>query len=219
MPPNADSPRITGGRRLTTTPPPSNGSTCMVPRNGDTAPDLRPGRSTRAVADASLYLPDARRTWTWLSIRCPFCHQVHLGRVRTPEQAGRSAPHGLRAHGDRRGAAGGGSMSGHYDGAAPHPRLVAELLELSDERDRWLRRELAAERRGYLRGQAEGYEAGYRQGAADCDAHWMWCLAPARRAAGHAARNPTADELDRRRYPPDGRLSWLRRPESGRGAA
>ncbi len=40
-----------------------------------------------AIADASLYRPDGRRKWTWLSMRCPYCRQIHLGRVRTPAEA------------------------------------------------------------------------------------------------------------------------------------
>jgi len=74
---------------------------------------------------------------------------------------------------------------------------AADITELSDERDRWLRRVLAAELRGYDRGRAAGYDAGYRQGAADADSHWMWVLAPARHAAGVAARYPAHAEMDR----------------------
>jgi hypothetical protein len=42
------------------------------------APDRR---SSPETASASLYLPDSRRTRAALSIRCPYCAQVHLGRV------------------------------------------------------------------------------------------------------------------------------------------
>jgi hypothetical protein len=48
------------------------------------APDQRP---RLAVASASLYMPDARRRLPALSIRCPHCHQVHLGRARSAEEA------------------------------------------------------------------------------------------------------------------------------------
>jgi hypothetical protein len=48
------------------------------------APGPGPGL---AVAPASLYLPDARRTLPALSIRCPYCHQVHIGRPRSAEEA------------------------------------------------------------------------------------------------------------------------------------
>lgn len=40
-----------------------------------------------AVASASAYLPDARRRQVALSIFCPYCGQIHLGRVRSPEEA------------------------------------------------------------------------------------------------------------------------------------
>jgi hypothetical protein len=43
------------------------------------------------VANASLYEPAAGRTWWWISLRCPHCGSVHLGRVRTEGEAG--GPH------------------------------------------------------------------------------------------------------------------------------
>jgi hypothetical protein len=56
----------------------------IISSTADAAPHPR-GRL--AVASASLYAPDGRRRWTWLSIRCPYCTAVHLGRVRTPDEA------------------------------------------------------------------------------------------------------------------------------------
>jgi len=58
------------------------------------APHPADGRQARTrtgrlpVASASLYEPAADRTWWWLSIRCPRCGSVHLGRVRTESDAG-----------------------------------------------------------------------------------------------------------------------------------
>ncbi len=51
----------------------------------------RQGKARRhrlPVASASLYEPAADRTWWWLSIRCPHCGSVHLGRVRAESDAG-----------------------------------------------------------------------------------------------------------------------------------
>lgn len=39
------------------------------------------------VANASLYEPTPTRTWWWISLRCPHCGSVHLGRVREEAQA------------------------------------------------------------------------------------------------------------------------------------
>jgi hypothetical protein len=48
----------------------------------------RARRSRRLpIASASLYEPAAGRTQWWLSIRCPHCGSVHLGRVRTESEA------------------------------------------------------------------------------------------------------------------------------------
>ena len=41
----------------------------------------------RHRASASLYEPVPGRGWWWLSIRCPWCGGVHLGRVRSEDQA------------------------------------------------------------------------------------------------------------------------------------
>jgi hypothetical protein len=57
-------------------------------------------------------------------------------------------------------------------GLVPLREAVAELLDLSDERDRWLRRKLAAERRGYDRGHRDGFRAGCERAAADLEASW-----------------------------------------------
>jgi hypothetical protein len=45
-------------------------------------------RGRLPLASASLYEPAADRTWWWLSIRCPHCGSIHLGRVRTESDAG-----------------------------------------------------------------------------------------------------------------------------------
>ena len=96
-------------------------------------------------------------------------------------------------------------------------QAVAELLELSDERDQWERlcrsREREAYRRGYSAGRADGYSDGYSQAVTD----WKVTAAGMAELAG-----PTFAELDRRRYPPGGRLSWIQpHPDdfTGRGAA
>jgi len=81
----------------------------------------------------------------------------------------------------------------------------AEILEQSDERDRWLARVLAAERAGFDRGRAIGYSEGRRDVLEE--------EAAAQRAAARLVHpdNPTYAELDRLRYPPLGRKSWLLR--------
>jgi len=96
---------------------------------------------------------------------------------------------------------------------------ISELLARSDELDyRLLERELAAELRGYRRGHDDGWTEGYRQGRQDEDRQWFASLAPARAAARILARTPTFDELDKIRYPPGGRKSWLKKPEAGDAA-
>jgi hypothetical protein len=45
-------------------------------------------RVRRRQADASLYEPVPGRAGWWLSVRCPWCGGVHLGRVRHEAQAG-----------------------------------------------------------------------------------------------------------------------------------
>jgi hypothetical protein len=46
------------------------------------------GRLWLPQADASKYEPVPGRGYDWLSIRCPFCQGVHLGRVRHGAVAG-----------------------------------------------------------------------------------------------------------------------------------
>jgi hypothetical protein len=86
----------------------------------------------------------------------------------------------------------------------PQPPDIASLLELSDERDQWERlcrsREREAYRHGYSAGRADGYRDGYSQAVID----WKVTAAGMTNLGG-----PTSAELDRRRYPPDGRLSWI----------
>ena len=85
------------------------------------------------------------------------------------------------------------------------PPDAAALLELSDERDLWLRRLLAAGRAAYQRGHLDGYAGGYAAGRTDADDEWMDVLEPARAASRLAARMPTHAELERRRWGPGGR--------------
>ena len=47
----------------------------------------RPRRLRLPAASASLYEPASGRTWWWISLRCPHCGSVHLGRVRTEAEA------------------------------------------------------------------------------------------------------------------------------------
>jgi hypothetical protein len=44
--------------------------------------------TTIPVASASVYEPVPGRGWVWLSIRCPYCSGVHLGRVRPGKSVG-----------------------------------------------------------------------------------------------------------------------------------
>lgn len=94
------------------------------------------------------------------------------------------------------------------------PQFVAALLELSDERDLWLRRLLAAEREAYRRGYEDGRGDGYRDGYSHAVTDWKVTAAGMTKLAG-----PTFAELDRRRYPPDGRLSWIQDSRQERGTA
>jgi hypothetical protein len=75
---------------------------------------------------------------------------------------------------------------------------VAGLLELSDERDAWLRRVYAAWRDGYQTGHAAGYDRGFERGARLLEAEWPAVV------AGLADGLPFA-ELERRRWGPGGR--------------
>jgi hypothetical protein len=60
---------------------------------------------------------------------------------------------------------------------------ACNVLALSGERDLWLRRELAAERRGYARGWDDGHRAGYEQ--AEADREDAWCHVMRRYAPGY----------------------------------
>lgn len=78
------------------------------------------------------------------------------------------------------------------------------LLALSDERDQWERLALDWARSAYRRGYADGHDAGYRAGYELAVLEWKITAAG---LAGLGGR--TFAELDRRRYPPDGRQSWI----------
>ena len=93
--------------------------------------------------------------------------------------------------------------------------LFAEWISLSDERDRWERFAVAWARSAYRDGYRDGLRAGrvdgYRLGYAAASADWWLAAGPAPRTGSHAA------ELDRLRYPPGGRQSWIAtRPGEGR---
>jgi hypothetical protein len=62
----------------------------IVRRDSDNASVLDgPVRRRRGlpIANASLYEPSGARSWWWISMRCPHCGSVHLGRVRTEDEA------------------------------------------------------------------------------------------------------------------------------------
>jgi len=54
----------------------------------------------------------------------------------------------------------------------PLAGAIGELLEVSDERDSWMRRIMAAGRDGYVRGLADGVALGRRLEAAERDRAW-----------------------------------------------
>ncbi len=92
---------------------------------------------------------------------------------------------------------------------------AAGLLALSDERDQYMTRIRQAWSEGWLAGHEIGYDAGRRDALAEE-------AAQRREAAGlvHGARPGSRyepySELDRKRYPPGGRKSWIQpRPEDG----
>ena len=87
------------------------------------------------------------------------------------------------------------------DDASPLSEDIARLLELSDERDQWERLRDAAYRDGWQAGHDTGWREGYRRAAAD----WKVTVTN----TGWRGPSPAHAELDRRRYPPGGRLSWL----------
>lgn len=70
---------------------------------------------------------------------------------------------------------------------------VAQLLELSSERDRWQAVCLQRERQAYERGRRDGIEVGRALEAADRDAEWNRIARPIARGG------PTYAELQRRR--------------------
>lgn len=86
-----------------------------------------------------------------------------------------------------------------------------DLLELSNERDRWQRQVLDAERRGYLAGFADGRAAAHLE----LDAEWR--RAPLPKMVGDG---PTHTELELRRWGPGGRVRFADpRPNDFRPAA
>lgn len=86
----------------------------------------------------------------------------------------------------------------------PLAEAVADLLSYSDQVDRWLERLKHAWKEGYLRGLEDGMVAGRRQAGDEMAQAWHSAAQQA------AAGRPTYAELDRKRYPPAGRRSWLR---------
>jgi hypothetical protein len=72
----------------------------------------------------------------------------------------------------------------------------AGILELSAERDMWLRRELAAGRRGYERGRRDGYAEGYAEAERDMERRWREFARPMARQL----QGPSYAELERRRW-------------------
>ena len=87
-------------------------------------------------------------------------------------------------------------------GGAVSALLVLLVLRvLSTERDQWVRvagaRERSACERGYRVGHGAGYRAGYGRAVLD------W------KVVAEVASGPSYTELDRRRYPPGGRRSWI----------
>jgi hypothetical protein len=95
------------------------------------------------------------------------------------------------------------------DDATPPPD-AARLLALSDERDQWER--LAREM--WLDGYAAGHAGGHREGYEQAVREWKVTAAGLGRLLG-----PQWEELDRLRYPPGGRQSWITRASSQEGAA
>lgn len=60
----------------------------MVRHGAHGGRERAPRRGRLPMANASLYAPAANRSWWWISLRCPHCGSVHLGRVRTEAEAG-----------------------------------------------------------------------------------------------------------------------------------
>ena len=80
----------------------------------------------------------------------------------------------------------------------PHCLTSADVtrchLALSNEREMWLRRVLAAEVAGFARGREAGYREGREAEAADRDAAWLRIARPVARGG------PSFAELERRRW-------------------
>jgi hypothetical protein len=83
-------------------------------------------------------------------------------------------------------------------------KLSVDLLDLSDERDLLLRLGLDWARSAYRRGYQVGHDTGYRTGYELAVREWKITAGGMTHLGG-----PTYAELDRRRYPPGGRLSWI----------
>jgi len=84
------------------------------------------------------------------------------------------------------------------------PPGLADLLDLSGERDRWERLARTWARSSYRSGYQDGHDAGYRTGYELAVREWKITAAGMTHLGG-----PSFKELDRRRYPPGGRLSWI----------
>ena len=82
------------------------------------------------------------------------------------------------------------------------------LLDLSDERDQALRARLNAWRAGFEAGRRAGFNRGYAASEAELEQRWAQIIRPAMRGRSYA-------EMDRRRYPPDGRAGWLLTQDGG----
>lgn len=95
------------------------------------------------------------------------------------------------------------------DARAMLAAMRAAFLPRSDERDRWSALALARFGEGYRAGFDAGLEVGYGQARTD-SADTDHNCSPWPTAEWSAQRSEAARQLDRRRYPPDGRLSWLR---------
>ena len=83
-------------------------------------------------------------------------------------------------------------------------QLRAALRDRSDERDQQLRLRLAWWAEGYGR----GFEAGAEVGAGQAIRAWKITAADTG-WSDVAKHGQTYAEMDRRRYPPNGRLSWI----------
>jgi hypothetical protein len=79
---------------------------------------------------------------------------------------------------------------------------VAGLLELSDEREQWMRRLDSEYRLGYAIGHAAGVDEGRRLEAAERDRAWIRIARPIARGG------VTQTELELRRWGPGGRARF-----------